>query len=58
MEIIIPSKIETEHFEIKELWDADTDKEIDTVNPGKLGQKVKMQLPIKCEEGWILRRKK
>ena len=35
-----------------------TDEEIETVNPGKLGQSVKMHLPIKCETGWMIRRKK
>ena len=58
MEIIIPGIIKPKEFIIEKLWDADTDEEIDTVNPGKLGQKVKMILPIKCESGWILRRKK
>ena len=38
--------------------DIDTDEEIETVNPGKLGQQVKMKLPIKAEENWIIRRKK
>ena len=58
LEVIIPGKIEPQEFIIKKLWDIDTDEEIDTVNPGKLGQKVKMQLPIRCENGWILRRRK
>ena len=40
------------------LVDAETDEEIDTVNPGKQGQTVRMKLPIKCEIEWILRRKK
>ncbi len=58
MEIIIPGKIETEKFVIDKLWDIDTNEEIQTVNPGKAEQKVKMMLPIECEENWILRRKK
>ncbi len=58
MEIIIPYKIEPVKFIIEKLWDVETDEEISTVNPGKLGQKVKMQLPIKCNPNWILRRKK
>ena len=36
----------------------ETDEEIDHVNPGKEGQKVKMIIPTEYEEGWILRRKK
>lgn len=58
LEIIIPGKIECYEFEIDRLWDAETDEEIDTVNPGKLGQQVKMKLPIICENGWIIRRRK
>ena len=58
LEIIIPNKIDVINFKIEKLWDIDTDKEIETVNPGKLGQQVKMRLPIKCENNWILRRKK
>jgi len=58
LEIIIPNKIKTERFVIDKLWDEETDEEIEFVNPGKLGQTVKMKLPIKCEKGWILRRKK
>jgi adenylate kinase family enzyme len=38
--------------------DDETGEEIDSVSPGVKGQKVLMKLPIKCEEGWILRRKK
>lgn len=58
MEIIIPGQIESYKFIIDELWDYETDEKIEFVNPGKLGQKVKMKLPINCDENWILRRKK
>ena len=58
LEVIIPNKIEPVEFVIEKLWNAETNEEVDTVNPGKQGQQVKMKLPIKCEEGWILRRKK
>ena len=58
MEIIIPNKIEVEEFTINKLWDSETDEEIEFVNTGKLGQTVKMHLPIKCENGWLIRRKR
>ena len=58
MEIIIPHQIETVNFKIEQMWDAETDEAVDHVNPGKVGQSVKMKLPIKCENGWIIRRKK
>ena len=58
MEIISPYQIEPVKFVIEKLWDAETDKEIDVVNPGRQGQQVKLKLPIQCEKDWILRRKK
>ena len=58
LELLIPGKLEPVKFNIEKLWDIDTDEEIETVNPGKLGQQVKMKLPIKAEENWIIRRKK
>jgi len=58
MEILIPGTIENYVFKIEALWDSETGENIDTVNPGKLGQTVKIKLPIKCEKDWILRRKK
>ena len=58
LEIIIPNKIEAYEFKIEKLWDIETDEEIQTINPGKAEQKVKMVLPIEVEKGYILRRKK
>ena len=58
MEIIVPNKIEVEEFTINNMWDTETNEEVEYVNPGKLGQTVKMHLPIKCENGWVIRRKK
>ena len=58
IEIIVPREIEVKKFIIDKLWDIETDEEIDTVNPGKAFQKVKMKIPYEIEEDWILRRKK
>jgi putative protease len=58
LEIIIPNKLEPFIFEIKQLWDIDTEEEIDSISPGKQGQLVKIKLPIKCDKDWIIRRKK
>lgn len=58
IEIIVPREIEVKKFKIEKLWDIETDEEIDTVNPGKAFQKVKMKIPYEIEEDWILRRKK
>ncbi len=58
LEIIIPGQIENYRFTIDMLWDPETDEEINSVNPGRAGQTVKIKLPIKVEKNWIIRRKK
>ena len=58
IEIIIPNQLKPEEFKIEKLWDYETGEEIESISPGVKGQKVYMKLPIKCEDGWILRRKK
>ncbi|MBR6033958.1 MAG: U32 family peptidase [Clostridia bacterium] len=58
LEIIVPNKIDPVEFKITKMWDAETDEEIDFVNPGKSGQSVKIELPIKVENGYIIRRMK
>lgn len=58
LEILIPGTINNYVFTINKLWDTETEDEIQTVNPGKLGQTVKLKLPIKCKKDWIIRRKK
>ncbi|MCF0125117.1 MAG: U32 family peptidase [Clostridia bacterium] len=58
LEIIVPNQIEPVEFTIEKLFDIETNEEIGEISPGVKGQKVKMYLPIKCEENWILRRKK
>lgn len=58
LEIIVPGQIDVVKFKIDNLWDTDTGEEIESVSPGRKGQTVKIHLPIKCECGWIIRRKK
>ena len=58
MEILIPNELEGYEFTIENLWDSETGESVEFVNPGKSGQTILMKLPIKCEDGWILRRKK
>lgn len=58
LEIIEPNKIEPKEFIIEKLYDAETNEEISTINPGKLGQLVKMKIPYSVKENWIIRRKK
>lgn len=58
LEVLIPNEIEAPKFKIEKLYDTDTDEGIQTVNPGKAGQTVKMEIPFDLKKGWILRRKK
>ena len=57
LEIVIPNKIEVEEFTINRLWDEETGKEVEYVNPGKEGQHILIHLPVKCEKGFIIRKK-
>ena len=58
LELIVPGKLEPFVFTIDMLWNDETLEEINTVNPGKLGQKVILNIPHDVEENWIIRRKK
>ena len=58
LEALIPNEIEAPKFKIEKLYDTDTNEEIQTVNPGKAEQTVKMEVPFDLKKGWILRRKK
>ena len=58
LELIVPQTLAPISFKIDKLWDYETGEEIDHVNPGKEGQKVKLVLPETSQNGWILRRKK
>lgn len=58
LELLIPNQLEPVKFKIEKMWDSETDEEIETVNPGKQGQTVKIIIPVKVEKDWIIRRKK
>lgn len=58
LEVLVPGQLEAYRFSIDKLWNSETDEEIDFINPGKAGQTVKIHIPIKVEQDWILRRKK
>ena len=58
LEILVPNKLEAISFVIENLYDSETGEEINTINPGKQGQMVKMKIPYEVKKGWILRRKK
>ena len=58
LELIIPNEIKPQAFAIEKLYDSETNEEISTVNPGKQGQKVILEIPFEVKKGWILRRKK
>lgn len=58
LELIIPNEIKPQAFIIEKLYDSETGEEISTVNPGKQGQTVILEIPFEVKKGWILRRKK
>ena len=58
LELIIPGKLEPLVFTIDALWNDETLEEINTVNPGKAGQKLILNIPHEVDENWIIRRKK
>ena len=58
LELIIPNEIQPQIFKIEKLYDSETTEEINTVNPGKQGQTVILEIPFEVKKGWILRRKK
>mgnify|MGYP000162242608 FL=1 len=58
LELIIPNEIKPQTFTIEKLYDSETGEEINTVNPGKQGQTVILEIPFEVKKGWILRRKK
>lgn len=58
LELIIPNEIKPQAFAIEKLYDSETNEEISTVNPGKQGQTVILEIPFEVKKGWILRIKK
>lgn len=58
LELIIPNDIKPQDFTIEKLYDSETGEKISTVNPGKQGQTVILEIPFEVKKGWILRRKK
>lgn len=58
LELIIPNEIKPQAFTIEKLYDSENSEEISTVNPGKQGQTVILEIPFEVKKGWILRRKK
>ena len=58
LELIIPNDIKPQAFIIEKLYDSETGEEISTVNPGKQGQTVILEIPFEVKKGWILRRNK
>lgn len=58
LELIIPNEIKPQAFTIEKLYNSENSEEINTVNPGKQGQTVILEIPFEVKKGWILRRKK
>ncbi len=57
LEILLPETITPYTYIIDNMYDYDTNEEIEFVNPGREGQKVKIKLPINVKPSYIIRRK-
>lgn len=59
LEILLKDSMDIVSFDIEKMYDVKDDKQIDTINPGVKGQRVKMYIPFNnIENGLIIRRKK
>lgn len=59
LEILLKNSMDIVSFDIEKMYDVKDDKQIDTINPGVKGQRVKMYIPFNnIENGLIIRRKK
>lgn len=59
LEVLFKDTLENGNFVIEEMFDVDTNDRIQTINPGKKGQKVKIGIPFeKLSPGLVIRRKK
>ena len=59
LEILNQGSLEQKEFIIERLFDVDTDEKIQTINPGKKGQQVKIHIPFDdLQTNTIIRRKK
>ncbi len=58
LDVLYPEEIDLKEFVITELIDINTNEQIDTINPGKKGQLVKIKIPYEVSEGLVIRRKK
>ncbi len=58
LDLLYPDNLDLKEFEITELYDIHTNEKIETINPGRKGQLVKIQIPYEVYNGLIIRRKK
>lgn len=58
LDILYPDDLQLKEFEITELYDINNNEKIDTINPGRKGQLVKIKIPYEVSDGIVIRRKK
>lgn len=59
LDLLYPNTLKCDTFKIENLYDEKTDEKINTINPGKKGQLVKLKIPFEnIESGMIIRRHK
>lgn len=58
LDVLYPDNLQLKEFEITELYDINNDEKLDTINPGRKGQLVKIKIPYVVSKGIVIRRKK
>lgn len=59
LDLLYPDSLNTDSFVIDELYDEKSDESIETINPGKKGQLVKIKIPYdNIISGMVIRRRK
>jgi putative protease len=58
LDILYTDDLQLKEFKITELYDINNNEKIDTINPGRKGQLVKIKIPYLVNKGLIIRRKK
>lgn len=58
LQVMIPGSLKNFNYIIDKLYSAENGEKIDTVNPGKKGQQVRMKIPFEVKPGYVIRREK
>lgn len=57
IEVLIPTILEGQQFEVISIQAVETREELEEINPGRKDQMIYLKTPIKLREGFVIRRK-